>query len=364
VLLLTGCGGGGEDEPTGRTQVTLGVVQSLTGAADVYGKTIVEGIQLAAEEINQSQSSGLHIDVTVLDDASTVEGARGAFSALVGQEVTAIIGPTLSNGAPEAHRLSQAAGIPTLGATTTAAGITDTGDYVFRVALPEAVVVPAVIEYVAKKMPVRETILIFESADAFSRSSADAMRAGLAAAGASSPLEIDITQTPDVGALLASLRLLRPVDAILVTPLIDKSAEIVKALRGAGFTQQIIGGNSFNTQSIVQKSAGGVEGAYVGAAWNPGVTTAASRRFVDAYKRAYSGREPDLFAAQGYASVQILADAVQRAGPADRAALRDALASTDRLETALGVLTMSPRREALHAPVVQQYRGGVLTAVQ
>jgi branched-chain amino acid transport system substrate-binding protein len=71
-----------------------------------------------------------------------------------------------------------------------------------------------------------------------------------------------------------------------------------------------------------------------------------------------------LFAAQGYASVQVLADAVRGAGRDDPAAIRDALAATDKLETALGVLTMSPRREAMHAPVVQQYRAGVLTAVQ
>jgi branched-chain amino acid transport system substrate-binding protein len=362
--MLGACSDGEDAGPAARQQVTLGVAQSLTGAAGVYGKTIVEGIQLAAREINESPASGVHIDLAVLDDASTVEGARAAFATLVAQEVTAVIGPTLSNGAPEAHRLAQAAAIPALGATTTAAGITDTGDYVFRVALPEAVVVPAVVDFVAKRMALRESILIFESADAFSRSSADAMRAGLTAVGASAPLEIDITQTPDVASLLASLRLLRPVDAVLITPLVEKSAEIVKAVRGAGFAQQIIGGNSFNTQSIVQLSANGVEGAYVGAAWTPGVSTAASRRFVEAYKQAYGGREPDLFAAQGYASVQLLADAVRRAGSSDRAAIRDALASTDKLETVLGVLTMSPKREAVHAPVVQQYRVGVLTAVQ
>lgn len=351
ALLLMACANGDGETPQGRLQVDLGVVQSLTGAGGIYGKAVVEGIRLAADEINQSASSGLHIDVAVLDDASAIDGAKAAFANLVSQSVTAVIGPTLSNVAPEGYSQTQAAGIPTLGATTTAAGITDSGEYIFRIALPEAVVVPAVIEFVSKRLPLKESVLVLESADAFSRSSAGAMRAGLSAIGVTPVAEIDLTQTDDIVGALTALSG-RQVDVFLVTPLVDKSSVVVKAIREAGFQQQLIGGNSFNTLSIVQQSVNGVEGAYVGAAWNPGVTGAASRRFVDAYKQAY-GREPELFAAQGYASVQVLADAIKRAGSTNRSAVRQALASTNKLDTVLGSLTMSPRREAEHTPVVQ-----------
>jgi branched-chain amino acid transport system substrate-binding protein len=362
IMLVVTCSDGANEKGEAPLEVRLGVVQSLTGAGGVYGKTVVEGIELATREINASDASGMRISLTVLDDASTVEGAKAAFGTLASQGVTAVIGPTLSNVAPEAYKLTQIAGIPALGATTTAAGITDTGDYVFRIALAEAVVVPAVIDYAAKRTSLSESVLILESADAFSRSSADAMRAGLSAIGLKPAVEIDITQTPDVVVALAELRG-RPVDAFLITPLVDKSAAIVKAVRAAGYQQQIVGGNSFNTLSIAPESGNAVEDAYVGAAWNPGLITPASRRFVEGYRQAY-GRQPELFAAQGYAAVQVLADAVRRAGSGDRAAIRSALAATDKLDTVLGPLSMSPHREAVHNPVVQRYKSGALTAVQ
>jgi 4-amino-4-deoxy-L-arabinose transferase len=49
---------------------------------------------------------------------------------------------------------------------------------------------------------------------------------------------------------------------------------------------------------------------------------------------------PDLYAGQGYASVQVLADALERAGSAETRGLRDALAATQSVETVLGRLSL------------------------
>ncbi|HRC61920.1 MAG TPA: ABC transporter substrate-binding protein, partial [Dehalococcoidia bacterium] len=86
---------------------------------------------------------------------------------------------------------------------------------------------------------------------------------------------------------------------------------------------------------------------------------ATSRTFVQAYKAAY-GAAPQLFAAQGYSSVYLLLDAAKRASAPTPAALRDALAATRDLDTPLGRLSMSDKREATHPPVTQQYRNGQL----
>jgi branched-chain amino acid transport system substrate-binding protein len=101
----------------------------------------------------------------------------------------------------------------------------------------------------------------------------------------------------------------------------------------------------------------------VGAAWNPGVSSEASERFVEAYTEMH-GRAPDQFAAQGYSSVLVLADAIRRAGSTDAAAIRDALATTEGVETPLGTLSMSADRNAEHDPVIQQYQGGELVVVE
>ena len=67
-----------------------------------------------------------------------------------------------------------------------------------------------------------------------------------------------------------------PLDAVLITPLLAKSADVVKALRNDGFQQVLIGGNSFNSPDMATATGGAVEGTYVGAAWNPDEDTNAS----------------------------------------------------------------------------------------
>lgn len=340
--------------------VRIGVVQSLTGAGAAYGKPAVEGIELAAKQVNADASSGVTFELTVVDDASSVERVQTAVAELIATQVDVIVGPTLSNLAADSHRLAQDARIPIIGATTTGAGITDAGDYSFRIALPESVVVPATLARVARETSLKQAVLVLDGNDAFSRSSAAAMRSGLAAQGGIVLAEIDLSKT-GIAEDLARVQG-QAIDVFLVTPLVEPAAQALRAIRDAGFRQPVVGGNSFNTLDIARLAGAAVEGAYVGAAWNPGVERPTSRAFVQAFTSAY-GRVPDLFAAQGFTSVQVLLDAVRRASGPAPAALRDALAGTRDLDTPLGRLSMSPKREAEHQPVTQQYRNSQLVVV-
>ena len=294
----------------------LGVVQSQSGAAGIYGKTAAQGVELA---IKQFETESLQIESTLVDDLSTAEGGIAAFTRLANEGVNAIIGPTLSGVALESYKVSQTRGVLSLGATTTGIGITDAGDQIYRTALPEASVVPPVLAYVQTKTPLRQAVLFFDSTDAFSVGSATAMKKGMQDVSGNIAIEVDIATNKNYAAILAGLH--SQADAFLVTPLIGNAGPIVKAIRDAGFQQTIIGGNSFNTLDLVGASAGTVNGAYVGAAWNPGVTNTLSKKFVDDYTKAH-GSAPDLYAAQGYAAVEVLVAAVKKANSVDNAALR------------------------------------------
>jgi branched-chain amino acid transport system substrate-binding protein len=358
AALLSACSDedGSGNEPPETLAVEIGVVQSLSGAAGVYGKSVAQGIDLAVSEINGSDR-GVALTINLVDDESTPAGGTAAFQTLTADGVTAIIGPTLSNVALESLKVAQEASVPALGATLTAQGVTEVGDYVFRVALTEAVVVPAAIERANQDSEIEMAALIFDGSDAFSRSSADAMRRGMEDIGGTVAIEVDVS-TRQLEAAVPDLRNAGP-DAFLITPLVNQAAEIVSTLRAEGFDQLIVGGNGFNTLAISGTAGAAVDGAYVGAAWNPAVESEASERFVSAYTEKY-GAAPDLFAAQGYSSVYLLVDAVKRARSTEPAALRDALAATSGVETPLGNITMSDRREAVHQPVVQRFEGGKL----
>jgi branched-chain amino acid transport system substrate-binding protein len=364
VALAAACSSGGDDKASTATpapkpiSLNLGVVQSTTGAAAIYGKTAINGIELA---IKQHEDANLQIEYTVVDDLSTPDGGIAAFNKLADQKVNAIIGPTLSGTAQAAFAVAQQKGIPSIGATTTADGITTAGDQIFRTALAETTVVPPTLAVVNGKAPITSAVLIFDSADPFSVGSAAAMRKGIQGINAKIALEVDVSKDKDVVAAIRGVS--GPVDALLVTPLINEAGPIVKSIRDAGLTQTIVGGNSFNTLDMVTASAGAVNGAYVGAAWNPAVDTAASKKFVADYTAAY-GTAPDLYAAQGYAAVEVVVAAAKKAGSADNAALRSALASEKDVETIFGKISMNSTREAEYAPVVQQFQDGKLVVVK
>jgi len=86
---------------------------------------------------------------------------------------------------------------------------------------------------------------------------------------------------------------------------------------------------------------------------------------VKGYKAKYNA-DADQFAAQAYAGVQIMADALKRANLSgdtakDRDAVKGALAQTKGVDTVLGKFSFTAARDADHPPVVQVIKDGKFT---
>jgi branched-chain amino acid transport system substrate-binding protein len=62
--------------------------------------------------------------------------------------------------------------------------------------------------------------------------------------------------------------------------------------------------------------------------WTPGIEDEQNKKFVASYQAKYK-ELPTQYSATGYNAVYMLADALKRAGKADREALRKALAETN-----------------------------------
>ena len=73
-------------------------------------------------------------------------------------------------------------------------------------------------------------------------------------------------------------------------------------------------------------------------------------------------RPADPIVGPSYAAVQILADAIERAGSLDREAIRDAIAATD-METVSGPVTFRDDGTAVITPIYLQYQGGQIQLI-
>ena len=122
---------------------------------------------------------------------------------------------------------------------------------------------------------------------------------------------------------------------------------ILRAPDGATWTQNL-GRDGDGAMQIVGWSATGAI---------PGARELARR-----YQERHN-RPPGSSTGSAYAVVQVLADALGRAGSTDRQAIRDALAATNLTTTAIGPVRFNPDGSGQVAAVVTQYQDGEQVAV-
>ena len=120
----------------------------------------------------------------------------------------------------------------------------------------------------------------------------------------------------------------------------DDIGTIVKQMRQAGIMQPIIGGDGYDTPLLIQVGGDAANDVYFTThALMTTDSTDAVKSFIEAYNADY-GKDPEnAFAALGYDSVYLIADAIRRAGAADPTAVRDALQATTDLPGVTGAIT-------------------------
>jgi branched-chain amino acid transport system substrate-binding protein len=344
----------------------LGFVFSMTGAGAVYGETQKNGAQLALDELNSGgQLGAARLEGVFEDDASDKAQGINVFQKLINQDkVVAIVGPTLSNTAQAADPLAQQAGVPVLGVSNTAGGITEIGDYIYRDSLTEAQVIPQTVKAVKDKAGLKTAALLYGNDDAFTQAGFDVFKQALQAEG----IQVTTEQTfakgdKDFSPQLTVIKGTNP-DALFVSALADEAASIVVQARRLGFDKTIVGGNGFNSPALMKNAEAAAEGVVVGAAWNSASSNPLSQAFIKNYRAKYNS-DPDQFAAQAYAGVHILAEGLKQAGSTtDRKALRDGLAKVKDLNTLLGTFSFTDGRDANHPAVVQVVKNGAFAVYQ
>ncbi|NLG20388.1 MAG: ABC transporter substrate-binding protein [Actinomycetales bacterium] len=374
ALALTACGSddGGDDtdgalagEGSGDDcvidgEVAIGAALSLTGAAASYGESQKNGLELAAEQLNEKE--GVTYALTVEDDQTDPRQAISVFEGFAGDGTSLIIGPTLSNTAFQAQPIAQEEGVPVLAISNTAAGITEQGDYIFRNSLTEAQVIPQTVAKSIETYGLENVVVMYSNDDAFTESGYEVM--------ASSLEESDVTVADtltfskadtDFRALLTEAKNLNP-DAIFVSGLIEAAIPLVTQARELGIDVPIIGGNGFNNPQLMADAGEAAEGVVVGAAWNSASDNAENTAFLADYEEKFGG-QPDQFAAQAFAALHIVDHAVREDCSADRDAIKAGLGNITDLPTVLGSISINADRDAEHDAVVQVVKDGAFTVL-
>lgn len=356
---LTGSGTGAEC--TIETPVPVAAAFSLTGAAAQYGAGQKNALELAVKNLNEA--GGVTYELTVEDDQTDPKQAIQVFEGFVNDGASAIIGPTLSNIAKQTDPVAQQNQVPVLGVSNTASGITEIGDYVFRVSLTEEAVIPQTVTAAKESLGLEKVVVMYSNDDAFTESGYEAF------ADALEENDVEVVETltfskgdTDFHALLDKVKG-TDADAIVVSGLLEAAIPLVTQAREIGIDLPIVGGNGFNSPALLEGAGDAAESVIVGAAWNSASDNQQNVAFLEDYEAAYDG-QPDQFAAQSYAGMQVIDEAVRAGCSGEGEDIKTHLGQIENVPTVLGEVSIDENRDAVHEALVQVVEDGKFTILK
>ena len=341
-------------------EIRIGVSLPLTGRfVAAYGYIpMQQGFELALKEINASLPGDAKITFIIEDDRGTVEGAVEAFNRLIYQAgVPAILGPGLSSQAQEVFPIAQRSRVVAFSPNSGASGLSALGDFVFRAALTTDVLIPSGIKATQEKLGYQQVATIYDETDLYSIDSDTVSRAAFADNG----IKVLTTETfqtgnTDFSEQLTRIKKSNP-DAIFISALSPDISAILIQGRQLGIPNSV----SFIVPDLpsneIQAAGDAAEGAITFTGWTSTADTPGNQAFIQNYRAKYD-IEPNIFAAQSYAAVYILAAAIAEAESTDPIAIRDALANTKNFDTVLGQFSFNVVGDAVYAPIVLLVQDG------
>ena len=336
---FAGCGGEKSGSASGSAgqSAKIGVLEATSGPGAAYGIAMKEGVDLAVEEINSNPNTKIKLDIAFYDTKGSKTEAINAMKKLIEQDkVLAIEGPTFSGEMFAAGPIAQQSGVVAFGTGTTAPGITDIGDYIFRNAIPGKMAIPQTVKKAHDKLGFKTAAILYCNNNDQMVGENGIYQELFKEMG----IDIVATETfaekdTDFSAQLTKIQAANP-DIICVASLYQEGALIAKKARDMGMTQMIIGNNGFNSPEYIKQAGEAADGTLVATPWNPERQTEKAQAFRKAFIAKYN-HEPDQFSAQAYDAMYTLHQAIEQSGTTtDRKKLRDTLAGVKGFEGVTG----------------------------
>ena len=291
-----------------------------------YSDTYLNGVQLAAEQINQWPEKllnrNLKLSIQRADHGGFEESRRKVLNIAGDPKVVAVLGHGSTAVAVPASVIYEESELIFLCSFATAQSLTRHNfRYVFRM-VPGSPVLADQLTSVAetlgyrqmvvlhsRNIPNRELAFLFEDA---------AVERGIELVKRASFFD----NTQDYRTILSELTKLS-FDAVFLVAGTNDAARFARQLREMGLDQPILGGDAISGHGYAKAASRAGNKTVIPTTYKPDKKNPISLSFVQAYKEKYQ-KEPDVGAAQGYDSLMLLADAIKRT----KSTVASALSST------------------------------------
>ncbi|MGB9826504.1 MAG: ABC transporter substrate-binding protein, partial [Desulfofundulus sp.] len=361
IALVAGCGGqtgtGGGDNKGGASgdTIKIGFMGALTGNEASYGIETLKGMKMAAEDLNKEGGVlGKKIEIVESDHGSKQTEAASVVQKMISKDrVVAIVGDPTTGKTKLAAPICQQNKVVLLSAGAVGPGVVELGDYIFRDTLLDAVAAPAVTDYLVNKLGWKKVAIVTSTNNDYSVGLTKIFEGALARHNAQIVDRESIQDgDQDFSAQVTRIKQAGP-DGIIFTGYYTEGGLFMKEVRKQGLNLKMAGGDGLLSPVLWKLGGDAVEGSmvYTGFAADPAHAAPQTKEFIKKYQAANDNKLPDMFSAQGYDAVMLLAKAMKEANSTDPSKFKDALAKTRNYPGVSGTLTFLPNREPVKSPV-------------
>lgn len=321
-VVVAGCGGGGT--------IKIGVIMPITGQVAAYGTASVNALKLLEEKINAAGGiDGKKIQLIVEDDEANPEKTKNAFTKLATQDkVVAIVGALTSKCSLAITADAQARKLVMISPSSTNDAVTDAGDFIYRACYNDSFQGQVVAQFSKETLGAAKAAILFDNSNDYSKGVAANFKAKFTELGGTIVAEeAYATGDKDFSAQITKLKEQAP-DVILVSDYYSTVSVIGKQIRAQGITVPMVGADGWD--EITNNAGEEMVDCYYSNHYAPEADDAEVKAFVEAYKAKYGGEIPNALAALAYDSLDILKDAIDKAGSTDPEKLKAAMMETNK----------------------------------
>ena len=371
MMSLTGCGGGnsggGSASSEGTTAaassgddtVKVGLLHSLTGSMAISEKAVSDAEKLAISEINAAGGVlGKQIEMILLDEKGDPTEAVNAYNNLYDQGIVALIGDVTSKPCVAVAEIAKDDNMPMLTATGTAAEITTIGSNVFRTCFMDPFQGKIMATFAADELGMKKVAVMYDSGSDYSGGLAESFKAQAEAK------EMEVTAyeayasaDTDFTTILNKIIATEP-EAIFIPDYYSDVSLAISQARAAGYTGALLGGDGWDgvLGAMPADKLADANNGYFSNHYTTSDTAEVVVNFLANYKELY-GEEANAFAALGYDSAYIMAQAIEKAGSTDAQAIIDALAATE-IDGVTGHITFDENGDPIKSVAVTRFVDG------
>lgn len=361
---LAGCG----SEKKADDVIKIGANFAMSGGVASVGQSANSGIKLAVDKVNANGGLlGKKIELVLADNKSEPSEAMNSMQKLIAQDkVVGVIGPITSSSAIACGELINSSKTVTVSPMATNPNVTvdkdgKTKPYVFRACFIDPFQGTVMAKFVKNDLKAKNVAIMVDSSSDYSKGLAKYFKQGFEMNGGKIVAEESFFQKDtDFKATLTKIKATNP-DMIYVPAYYQEVGLIIKQARALGITVAFAGGDGWDSAKLAEIAGKDeLNNTYFSSLYSADDVSADSKEnkiFVDEYKKAY-GQKPDVFAALGYDSINLLINSIKNAKSTEGEQIKAAMEATNDFSGVSGAIKFDEYHNPVKDAVIIEFKDG------